>query len=323
MNTNKRSTVFGAALLILTLLLGMLVGFRLAKLLVEGKQSEAVLSFLRLPQGGLSKPTQGQPLPSSPKPEKCSFTAEDMQYVQLRYAADCNRRPNLQELLLQPLDWNLSGEAPTVLILHTHASESYTQTLGQSYEETAEFRTLDNHYNMVAVGDLLQQLLQEAGISVLHDRRIHDYPSYSSSYNNARTAVQSYLQQYPSIQVVLDLHRDAMLNRDGSQYATSAVVEGEKAAQLMLVVGTDAAKLYHPTWQDNLSAALKLQVLLEQQVQGITRPIMLRAQRFNHDLSKGAMIVEVGAAGNTQAEALRTVPVLAAALVELMQGANL
>ena len=175
---------------------------------------------------------------------------------------------------------------------------------------------------MVAVGDLLAKLLEAAGIGVIHDRQTHDYPSYNSSYNNSRKSVKEYLEEYPSIRLVLDLHRDAMERSDGSQIATSATVDGEKSAQIMFLVGTDESGNYHPDWQDNLALAAKLNVLMEGIAPGITRPSTLRAQRFNQDLGMVALLVEVGAAGNTLTEALRAIPVLAQAIIALKNGAN-
>ncbi len=322
MNRKKRSTVFGAALVIF----GVLAGGLLGKYLVNGTDASQE-PWLRLPQGGFRKPTQTVttvPQPTVPvgpvQPLGHSFTRADAGKLSMQYGSDCSYRPDLAALLLQKLDWDLTAQEPTVLIIHTHASESYTKVSGQDYVQSADYRTLNTDFNMVALGDRLAALLEQAGITVLHDRQIHDYPSYNSSYTNARQSAQEYLKQYPSIQVVLDLHRDAVLGSDGSQFAPTVTVEGEKVARLMLVVGTNASGMHHPRWQENLAAALKLQVLLESQVRGITRPVLLRAQRFNHDLSDGAMIVELGAAGNTLEEAMNAVPYLAQALISLMHG---
>jgi stage II sporulation protein P len=231
-------------------------------------------------------------------------------------------QPALEELLRKPLDWNLSGENPTVLIIHTHATESYTPLAGESYEESGAWRSLDERYNMVAVGDLLAALLEAAGIRVIHDRQLHDYPSYTSSYNNSRKSVQEYLQEYPSIRLVLDLHRDAGENSDGSQFATHAKVNGKDSAQIMFLVGTDESGNYHPRWRDNLAVAAKLNVLMENINPGITRKTTLRAQRFNQDLADIALLVEVGSAGNTLQEALTAIPILADAIIALKNGAN-
>ena len=174
---------------------------------------------------------------------------------------------------------------------------------------------------MLSIGDRVAQILEAAGISVIHDRTLHDYPSYNGSYLDAREAMESYLAQYPSIRLVLDLHRDAAEDGDG-QMDTSAQVNGAESAQVMLVVGTDEGGLEHPQWQDNLSLALKLGVQLERLYPGICRPISLRTERFNQDLSAGALLIEVGAAGNTHAEALTAAEALAQAIAALAQGAN-
>lgn len=238
----------------------------------------------------------------------------------LRYS--CDYRPDVEKLLTESLQWDLADGEPAVLIVHTHGSESYTKQPGQDYKETAAYRTLDESYNMVAVGDLLAQLLEAAGIRVIHDRQLHDYPSYNSSYNNSRSSVKAYLKEYPSIRLVLDIHRDAAENSDGSQFATHATVNGQDSAQIMFLVGTDESGNHHPDWQDNLAVAAKLNVLMEQINSGITRKSTLRAQRFNQDLAPIALLVEVGSAGNTLEEALRAIPVLAEAIIALKNGAN-
>lgn len=227
-------------------------------------------------------------------------------------------QPKLEALLTQPLNWELTGQAPTVLILHTHTTESYTKT-GESYVESAAFRTLDEQYNMLSVGDRVAQVLSENGIAVIHDREKHDHPSYNDAYNHARQSMDFYLERYPSIRLVLDLHRDASGDLT-NQIRPLANISGQDTAKLMIVVGSNAAGLTHPKWQENLSLALKLHVQLERLAPGITRPINLRSQRFNQDLSSGALLVEVGAAGNTHAEALRAAEVLAEAIVTLAKG---
>jgi stage II sporulation protein P len=127
--------------------------------------------------------------------------------------------------------------------------------------------------------------------------------------------------QNPSIRLVLDLHRDA-LEKDGRQFRPLVQVDGVSAAQLMLVVGTDISRQSHQNWQENLSLALKLQVQLERIAPGIMRPVNLRAQRFNQDLSPGALLVEVGAAGNTHEEAQKAAQILAKALIFLSKGTD-
>ena len=246
------------------------------------------------------------------------FTGEDQALLDIRYS--CSLRPDLGALLQRPLNWDLTGEAPTVLILHTHATESYTKH-GEIYQETSAFRTLNENYNMLSVGDAVERILTENGIGVIHDRQLHDYPSYNGSYSHARKSIQDYLAKYPSIRLVLDLHRDASGDLN-NQIRPVANVEGSSAAQLMLVMGTDAAGLKHPNWEENLALGVKLHAQLEKLAPGITRPISLRAQRFNQDMTSGSLLIEVGAAGNSHPEALLAAEILGEAIVCLAKGAN-
>ena len=235
----------------------------------------------------------------------------DASVVDVYYAADKN--PDMDALLAKPLVWDLYAEEPTVLILHTHATESYTRR-GEAYKETSPWRTLDESYNMLSIGAHLASLLEAQGIPVLQDLEFHDYPSYNGSYIHARKSLESYLEDYPSIQLVLDLHRDASEGENG-QLRTIAKVNGIPSAQLMLVLGTN-----HERYEDNLSLALKLHAQLETLHPGIMRPLQLRSQRFNQDLSPGALLVEVGAAGNSHSEALQAAEALAQAITALAKG---
>ena len=174
---------------------------------------------------------------------------------------------------------------------------------------------------MLSIGKEIARVLEAGGIRVLHDPTLHDDPNYNTAYSAARATIQRYLALYPSIQLVLDIHRDAS-GDDNDQMVTSATVGGQKCAQLMLVVGTDAGGNVHPNWQENLALALKLTAVLEQENPGICRPINLRSERFNMDLTLGSLLVEVGAAGNTRQEALIAANALAQAVLALQKGAN-
>ena len=256
--------------------------------------------FMESPPAATTEPPE-TPLPFFSDPEAVEI-----------YNAS-TKQPDIAALLASPLTWQLRGEEPTVLILHTHTTESYTKA-GEDYRETASWRTLEEDYNMLSVGQLVVQVLAEYGIPAVQDRSLHDYPSYNGSYTDARKSIREYLEEYPSVCLVLDLHRDASEGA-GGQLRTVASVEGKTAAQLMLVLGTN-----HEDYEENLSLALKLHAQLELQCPGITRPLQLRAARFNQDLSHGALLVEVGAAGNTHAEALLAARELAKAIAALAEG---
>ena len=341
MDLEKRSAGFGAAIILFAVLLRLLAGVlpQYGHALRPEQGGDLVL---RVPGAGLQSPGSTtvvppatSPAPSPPAtvppvtvpaptvpPQRLQFGAEDVGYIQLKTASGCHYYPDLTSLLLQPLSWDLDSGEPAVLIYHSHACEAYTREPGDLYTELVNCRTTDPQYNMLAVGDMLAQLLEKAGIRVIHDRQLHDEPSYSSAYTSSRRSVAAYLEQYPSIRLVLDLHRDAATLANGKPYATSAAVDGQAAAQFMLVMGTDSGGANHDRWQENLSVALKLQVLLEQQATGITRPTQLRGSHYNQDLSAGALLIEVGASGNTRAEVARALPLLANAIIALKDGAT-
>ena len=262
-------------------------------------------------------------LPESTEPENPAapptFSAPDGEGVEI---LGVETSADAAALIQKPLQWDLTGEVPTVLILHTHATESFTRSPGEQYEESSAFRTLSEDYNMLSVGDRVTELLEAGGVTVLHDRQLHDYPSYNNSYIHARKSIQQYLEAYPSIQLVLDLHRDAS-GDNNNQMTTAATVNGQRSAQIMLVVAAGTATRPVPQWQENLALGLKLHVQLERTAPGICRYVNLRASRFNQDLSTGALLVEIGAAGNTHAEALKAAEVLAESILALKHGANL
>ena len=264
-----------------------------------------------------TQPAPTQPQQTLPPPEAAPavFRQEDSRLVEVN--SYCGYKADVPAMILQPLQWDLQQSEPTVLIVHSHGSESYEKT--ENYEESSRYRTLNTDYNMISVGAELKEILQAGGITVIHDTTMHDQPSYNASYSQSRKSVKAYLQQYPSICLVLDLHRDAVENSQGKQVKFTAKKDGMTAAQLMLVVGTDV-RLNHPDWPENMSLAVKLHALLEKDFPGICRPISFRSQRFNQDLSPGALLVEVGSAGNTRQEALAAVRVLGKAVLELSKG---
>ncbi len=244
---------------------------------------------------------------TTPSEETAPVTVEDAALVQIINYTDL--KPDLEQLILAAEFPELKGQAPTVLILHTHGSESYLAQPG--YQEVSPFRTLDNGYNMVSVGEAVAQRLRQAGIGVIHDTTLHDHPDYNGAYSSARKSVRQYLEQYPSIRLVLDLHRDAS-DDYVNQLTTGALMDGELSSQLMMVVGTG-----HSGWQQNMSCGVQLHAWLEKTWPGMCRPISFRVPAFNQDLLPAMLLVEVGAAGDTHAQALRAADALAQGLIAL------
>lgn len=334
MDWERKSIRLGAAVICCAVLLRLLSGGGAQRLFQAITSPSAVSVLLFLETGRVVRdpppstvpatvpttaPTDAVPTTAPTEPAPISppalslpvFSGEDAALVKVNSA--CGYDAKVEDRLVQDLRWDLTAAAPTVLILHSHATESYA-------ESGIGYRSRELSQNMVAIGDRLVQVLEAGGVRAVHDRQLHDDPSYSSAYENSRKSIESYLAQYPGILLVLDLHRDAVEAADGSQRGFTA--PGTDAAQLMLVVGTDASGLSHPHWPENMSLAVKLHAQLERICPGICRPISLRSQRFNQDLSPGALIVEVGAAGNSMQQALQAADLLGQAVLELARGAE-
>lgn len=224
-----------------------------------------------------------------------------------------------QQDLQLPFAAELTEEEPQILILHTHGSEAYTPAEAEGIVWSGEYRTTDSRYNVVRVGDEMAAAFAEAGVSVLHDRTLYDYPSYTGAYDRSLSAIQSYLTQYPSIQIILDIHRDAVADSGGRQYkVVSALEDGTTAAQLTLVVGSDGSGLTHPDWMENLRLAVALQNQVLAEYPALMRPLLLRNSRYNQHAAAGSLLVEVGAAGNSPEEAALAGRLLAEQMVETL-----
>lgn len=197
------------------------------------------------------------------------------------------------------------GKGPEILIIHTHATEAYTQSAQSLYTESDPYRTTDDGHNVLRVGDEMAAAFAQAGLNVLHDRTLHDYPNYNGAYGRSRQTVEEYLAAYPSISIVLDVHRDALIGEDETIYKPVADRDTlDDCAQVMLVVGTDQSGIDHPNWQQNLTLAIALERALNQEAPTLARPITLRTSAFNQQLSPGSLLVEVGSHGNTLQESV-------------------
>lgn len=227
--------------------------------------------------------------------------------------------PDYGRLLNSGIDLTDIGNDPLVLVIHTHSSEAYTMADGDEYEESDPYRTEDRSKSIIHVGDVLCARLSDAGIGVIHDRELYDYPSYTGSYSRSLESVLGWLEKYPGIKIILDIHRDAIEEADGSAYKTVASVNGRQCAQIMIVAGTDSSGLEHPEWEENLKLALKLQYAMDSIYPGLARPINLSQYRYNQDVSPGALIIEVGTNGNTLSEASDAIGYFADCLEEVIK----
>lgn len=224
---------------------------------------------------------------------------------------------DLPALLAAAPELSAQGEGPKVLIYHSHATEAYTMDGEDVYEPSGDHRTLNTEQNMVRVGEEMAAVFEAAGIGVVHDTTLYDYPSYNEAYKRSLEGVAAALKEHPSIVLLLDVHRDALVASDGTIYK---VVAGtvDNCAQVMMVLGSDGAGQVHPNWKVNLALALEIQDALAGKWATLARPVVLRGSRFNQHLSTGTLLVEVGTHGNTLQEAITAARLYARTVVELM-----
>lgn len=209
------------------------------------------------------------------------------------------------------------NEKPQVLIVHTHATESYEQST-EYFDKDYNSRSTNENENIISVGNQIEKQLTAAGIAVVHDKTLHDYPSYNGSYDRSAKTIKEYLKKYPTIKVVLDIHRDA-IERDGSRLSAVATIDGKDAAQVMIISGCDDGTMDYPNWKSNLRFAVRLQNEMETLYPGLTRPVMFCYRRYNQNLSTGSLLLEIGSHGNTLAEAQYSGELVGKSLVSLFK----
>ena len=235
------------------------------------------------------------------------------------YIDNRSDKPFDASLFSEPVSLRLSpADTPQVLIVHTHGSEAYTMPAGQEYIPCGDCRTTDANYSVLRVGEEIASLLRSAGICVLHDTSLHDYPNYSGAYDRSLATVEQYLERYPSIVLVLDIHRDAISDNAGNIYKVVSAVAGLNAAQMSFVIGTDGGGLHHPDWQENLRLAVAIQQALSSEHPTLMRPITVRNSRYNQHTTTGSLLIEMGAAGNSLDEALLSAQLLSNAILNVL-----
>ena len=208
--------------------------------------------------------------------------------------------------------------APTVLIFHTHTTESY-ELLNYGWY-TTEYVTRSNSpdRNMVRVGTAICEELTKMGIGVVHDTEIHD-TKYTGAYDRSRESITQIMAENPTVQVVIDVHRDAIKQIDGTRIKPTAEINGKKAAQIMIIAGCEDGKVTDfPRWEENLTFALQLQKTAETDYPGLMRPVLFSARKYNMDVTPCSVLLEVGSDSNTLEEAEYSGHLIGKALGELL-----
>ncbi len=221
-------------------------------------------------------------------------------------------------IMAQDINFNIqkNSSEPQILIMHTHGTESYQPEGMMSYDPSYTSRDTDNNQNITSVGKVLADTLNSFGYNTLHDTSLHDYPSYNGSYDRSREVVEEYLLKYPSIKIVLDIHRDA-IETNGARVAAVSTINGIEYAQVMIISGADNKSMGMPNYTENLKFAALVQDSLEESYTGITRPILFDYRHYNQDLTTGSILIEVGSHGNTLSQAKQTAKVIGVSIAKI------
>lgn len=211
---------------------------------------------------------------------------------------------NIESSLNQKPTINITDKTqPTVLIFHTHTTESYQMLNNDWYTTEYPTRSNDLTRNMARVGTAICEELEKSGIGYIHDTEIHD-TAYTGAYDRSRETILKIMKENPSIQIVLDVHRDAIEQKDGTRIKPTAVINNKKAAQIMIIAGCEDGKVSSfPSWEQNLTFALQLHKKAETLYPGLMRPILFSARKYNMDVIPCSVLLEFGSDSNTLAEA--------------------
>ena len=219
---------------------------------------------------------------------------------------------NARDLLSRDMTMKGDDSKPQILIYHTHSQEAYKDSgPGQT---------------VVGIGDYLTRLLEAKGYNVYHDKSVYDLKNgqldRSKAYNYALDGITNILQQNPSIEVVLDIHRDGV----GENLHLVTQVDGRDTAQIMFFNGLSQTPegpieyLQNPYREDNLAFSLQMQLGAAAYYPGFTRKIYLKGLRYNEHLRPKSSLIEVGAQTNTYEEALNAMEPLSELLDMVLQG---
>ena len=227
---------------------------------------------------------------------------------------------DIKSLLSAKLGFKIKkNDKPQVLIMHTHTTESFMSQNKDYYTEADASRSTNPQKNMIVLGNIVTDNLNKAGIKTLHDKTLHDYPSYNESYSRAANTICSYKEKYPSIKIVIDMHRDAISASDTDKVKVTTTIKGKKAAQIMLVMGSQSGGVTNfPKWKENMKLAVKLQQTLEVMYPTLARSLSLMPRNYNESLTTGSLLIETGTDANTFEEVKYSAQLLADALVSLL-----
>ena len=234
------------------------------------------------------------------------------------YTVDANtsvssERLNVESFLQKDMSISKDGEGPQILIFHTHSQEGFADSVPG-----------DESTTILGVGEYLKQVLEETyGYQVLHHTGKYDVDSRNDAYSEALPEIEQVLSENPSIQVVIDLHRDSMPEN------TKLVMDldGRPTARFMFFNGLSRTRttgnisyLYNENLDANLAFSFQMQLKAAEYYPGLTRKIYLKGYRYNMHLKDKFLLVELGAQNNTVEEAMNACDPLAHILDLVLSG---
>ncbi len=213
----------------------------------------------------------------------------------------------------------ISGE-PLVLIVHTHGTESFANDGVPYYNDKINYPRSENvSENIVAVGKVLCDMLNENGIPTIQCETMHDKESYINAYDRTAASIKYYIEKYPSIQYIFDIHRDSLIRSDLTKLKPVTLYGGKPCAQIMMLVGSNEKGAPEYDWQSNLVLAEALQAELFESASGVARQLNLRGATYNQQYAKHGLLVEIGSCGNTLDEAKNAAKAFGDALIEVLK----
>lgn len=213
-------------------------------------------------------------------------------------------------------------DEPQVLIYHTHTSESYLRYDTGYFYESYYPRSSDKTENVCATGEELARQLEKEGIKAIHDTTVHDDPSYSGAYDRSLATINKYLEKYPSIKIVLDIHRDG-IGTDTEKSKPVFTYNGRQGAQVMILAGYnyDGSDEFKD-WEYNLRFALRIQNIASKDYPNMMRPLYFADFMYNMNVNTGSLLIEVGSESNTVEEARYSAYLLAKAIAKSLKEEN-
>lgn len=220
---------------------------------------------------------------------------------------------NAQSMLSQDMTIDTTVDGPQILIYHTHSQEAFADSVPGDASTT-----------IVGAGEYLASILEEKyGYEVLHHVASYDTQQHNYAYSYAEPEIRKLLEEYPSIQVVIDLHRDEMA--EGTKLVTQ--VNGQPTAQFMFFNGLSYLNelghidyLANPNLSENLAFSFQMQMAVNTYYPGLARRIYLKGYRYNMHLTGKYLLIELGAQNNTVQEIRNACHPLADVLDRVLSG---